>query len=104
MGDGKCGWRALAVGYFETLINLHDATKIQQETARFQAINVSGEDTTRDMLEMFSESWLELLDQLKNAVNDGTPDDSVVAAKFNDEEHADALIFYLKVCGYDLKG
>ena len=98
MGDGKCGWRALAVGYFETLLDLRDATKIQQEIARFKMLNVSCDDDTNSSLDEFSEEWFKLLEQLQNAALSGIVDGNTVAAKFNEPMDSENLIFYLKVC------
>lgn len=92
-----CGWRAIALGYFETLFNQRSVSKVQQEISRLNALNavILSHQQNADLFDMFIEPVFELLDKIINSINAGVPDANFVVENVN--ESSDALVFYLKV-------
>ncbi|KAL2000278.1 hypothetical protein VTN02DRAFT_3325 [Thermoascus thermophilus] len=98
-GDGNCGWRAVAFGYFETLFTLRDAVKIQRELNRIKSLNrlLDQVGQQEHLYEIFVEATEELLVQLSEAVQKGVQDDSFLLKAFNSEYNANAIITHFRL-------
>ncbi|KAL8743374.1 MAG: hypothetical protein Q9190_004254 [Brigantiaea leucoxantha] len=97
-GDGNCGWRALAFGYFEALLRLGDSSKIAREVVRLKSLNnllnTTGLDP--DLYIDFVEVTLELLEQ--TATSFPCQDDgAALLNSFNDEGLTGAIITHFRL-------
>jgi ubiquitin thioesterase protein OTUB1 len=101
-GDGSCGWRAVAFGYFETLIRLGDKAKIEREEIRVRSMeNVLREnipDYNHDLYEDFLDLCLSTFTDILHTEN---PDAALFAA-FNDNNTSMSIIASFKsyTCGW----
>jgi ubiquitin thioesterase protein OTUB1 len=101
-GDGSCGWRAVAFGYFETLIRLGDKSKIEREEIRVRSMeNVLREnipDYNHDLYEDFLDLCLSTFTEILQSDN---PDAALFAA-FNDSNTSMSIIASFKsyTCGW----
>lgn len=97
-GDGRCGWRAIAYGYFESLIHLGDSNKFLEEEARLRSLsnvlNEAGFDAL--LYDDFADAMFELLRNVHNSLHAGEAD-TVLHEAFNDEGLQNYIITYLKV-------
>ncbi|KAL2009123.1 hypothetical protein VTN00DRAFT_7317 [Thermoascus crustaceus] len=98
-GDGNCGWRAVAFGYFENLFTLRDAVKIQRELSRIKSLNRMLDQVGQQehLYEIFVEATEELLVQLSEVVQKGVQDDSFLLKAFNSEYNANAIITHFRL-------
>lgn len=103
-GDGRCGWRAIAFGYFEALIHLGDSHKFLEEETRLRSLsnvlNSAGFDPL--LYEDFADEAYELLRKVSNALPAGNAD-AVLHEAFNDDTLQNYIITHLKVgfgCNY----
>ncbi|KAK7607439.1 peptidase C65 Otubain-domain-containing protein [Phyllosticta paracitricarpa] len=96
-GDGHCGWRAIAFGYFEVLQRLGDRTKFLEEQSRLRSLaNLLNQvGFQADMYEDFAEETFALLRKLSS--NAHATDDSVLLDAFNDEIVSQSIITHLKL-------
>ncbi|KAI7223935.1 cysteine proteinase [Hortaea werneckii] len=96
-GDGRCGWRAIAYGYFETLIHLGDSNKFFEEEARLRSLsnvlNEAGYDAL--LYEDFADSMFDTLRKVHNALQTGDAE-TILHEDFNDEALQNYIITYLK--------
>ncbi|KAF2838985.1 cysteine proteinase [Patellaria atrata CBS 101060] len=97
-GDGHCGWRAIAFGYFENLARVGDALKFQEEETRLRSmgniLNAVGFD--EELYEDFAGDTYDLLRKIAATI--GTSDDgTVLFSSFNDEPLSLSIITYLKL-------
>ncbi|EGC47908.1 ubiquitin thiolesterase [Histoplasma capsulatum var. duboisii H88] len=98
-GDGNCGWRAVAFGYFETLFNLRDTTKVTQELARLKSFNklLNSAGCQEHLYEMFVDATEELLNQISQEIGKGSFDDTFLFNAFNDEYNSSSLIMHFRL-------
>ncbi|OJD24926.1 hypothetical protein ACJ73_03710 [Blastomyces percursus] len=98
-GDGNCGWRAVAFGYFETLFNLRDTAKLEQELARVKSLNESLDSIgcQKYIYEMFVEVTEDVFGQISGAIAEGSYDDSFLLDAFNDESKSSAIITHFRL-------
>ncbi|KAK5164317.1 uncharacterized protein LTR77_010012 [Saxophila tyrrhenica] len=96
-GDGSCGWRAIAFGYFETLINLGDGNKFLEEEARLRSLmntcTAAGYDPS--LLEDFAEETYTLLRKVANGMQDGTAENALHET-FNDDYVQNFIITHIR--------
>ncbi|KAK5130340.1 hypothetical protein LTR08_002180 [Meristemomyces frigidus] len=97
-GDGRCGWRAIGFGYFETLIHLGDSNKLLEEETRLRSLsnvlNAAGYGSL--IYEDFADEAFDLLRRIANALPTGNAD-LVLHEAFNDEVVQNYIITYLKI-------
>ncbi|KAL8680608.1 MAG: hypothetical protein Q9186_003200 [Xanthomendoza sp. 1 TL-2023] len=97
-GDGNCGWRALAFGYFEALLQYADPTRVLGEVARLTSLNNLLESVgyPRDIYEDFTDETLQLLRDTANALpsHDGG---AALLASFNDAGVCNAIIMHFRL-------
>ena len=89
--------KALAFGYFETLLRLGDAAKIREEAAKFRAFAALMHAVGNpDLYEDFIEGTSELLEQQAATLpnHDGG---AALLAIFNDEQRSSQLTYSFKV-------
>ncbi|KAI7627991.1 cysteine proteinase, partial [Hortaea werneckii] len=96
-GDGRCGWRAIAYGYFETLIHLGDSNKFLEEEARLRSLsnvlNEAGYDAL--LYEDFADAMFDTLRKVHNALQTGDAE-TILHEDFNDEALQNYIITYLR--------
>ncbi|KAF2132169.1 cysteine proteinase [Dothidotthia symphoricarpi CBS 119687] len=99
-GDGHCGWRAIAFTYFEALLRVGDANKLEDEEARLNSMGnlLDHIGYPRDIWMDFAEEAFELLRTLANSLHamDGAAPD-ILLRSFNDLGVSMAIITYFKL-------
>lgn len=97
-GDGNCGWRAVAFGYFENLFSLRDPVQLQRERARFKSLNTLLDQVGLDEITygMFADATDEVFDSILNAIERGERDDSFLVALFNDEYNSNTILCHFR--------
>ncbi|KAL5333055.1 peptidase C65 Otubain-domain-containing protein [Aspergillus crustosus] len=98
-GDGNCGWRAVAFGYFENLFNLRDPTHAHRELLRIKSLStlldqVGVQDT---MYEMFVDMTEEVFESVMDAINRGERHDSFLVEVFDDEYKSNSIITHFRL-------
>ncbi|CAD0084358.1 unnamed protein product [Aureobasidium vineae] len=95
-GDGRCGWRAVAFGYFENLFRVGDRTKFLEEETRLKSlgnvINMAG--YSQFIWEDFADDIYALLRKCMSA--DSSNSEAFLLEYFNNEEIQNQIITYLK--------
>ncbi|MCJ1459299.1 hypothetical protein MMC28_009676 [Mycoblastus sanguinarius] len=94
-GDGNCGWRALAFGYFEALLRQGDSSKILAEAARLKSFNtlLDSMGWNEEFYEDFVHETLELLKKTATSIDDGT----LILDRFNDQAKCSAITYHFKL-------
>ncbi|KAI4264453.1 MAG: hypothetical protein L6R42_000445 [Xanthoria sp. 1 TBL-2021] len=97
-GDGNCGWRALAFGYFEALLQTADPSRVLGEVARLTSLNnvLDSVGYPRDIYEDFTDETLQLLRGTAASlpVHD---DGAALLASFNDSGICNAIIMHFRL-------
>ncbi|KAK4199798.1 putative ubiquitin thioesterase [Triangularia verruculosa] len=99
-GDGNCGWRAIAFGYFETLVKGGDKGQVEAEKLRLEGLNsfieVQGGHSPY-VYSDFVEETLLLLDRVAALI--GNPEQAMreVYSTFNDSELANAIMYHFRL-------
>ncbi|KAK3070278.1 hypothetical protein LTR53_010725 [Teratosphaeriaceae sp. CCFEE 6253] len=98
-GDGKCGWRAIGFGYFESLIHLGDTNKFLEEETRLRSLsNVLNAAGFQPFLyDDFADEAFDLLRKVASVMHAGSAHDVLYEA-FNDDMMQNYIITYFKVC------
>ncbi|WEW57561.1 ubiquitin thioesterase [Emydomyces testavorans] len=98
-GDGNCGWRAVAFGYFENLLHLRDINKVAQESARIKSFNslMNSVGHQEDLYEMFVDASLDLLEEISKAIEEGNSDDTFLLNAFNVEYNSTSIIQHFRL-------
>ncbi|KAL4884716.1 peptidase C65 Otubain-domain-containing protein [Aspergillus karnatakaensis] len=98
-GDGNCGWRAIAFGYFENIFNLRDPAHAQREMLRIKSLNTLLDQTGQQeaMYEMFVDATMEAFESVLNAINRGERHDSFLVDLFNDGYNSTAIITHFRL-------
>ncbi|CAK3776283.1 Hypothetical predicted protein [Lecanosticta acicola] len=96
-GDGKCGWRAVGFGYFESLIRHGDSNTFAIEEARLRSLGnvIQSAGVDPILIEDFAEETFNLLRELSNALATGDADD-ILVERFNDDMLQNYLITHLR--------
>ncbi|PIA98140.1 Ubiquitin thioesterase otubain-like [Cercospora beticola] len=97
-GDGKCGWRAVAFGYYEALIHHGDLNRFGMEEARLKSIaplmTQAGFNPT--VIDDFADEAFDLLRELANAMAEGLDAGGLLVDKFNDDVVQNYIITYMR--------
>ncbi|KAM5496507.1 putative ubiquitinyl hydrolase 1 [Microsporum canis] len=98
-GDGNCGWRAVAFGYFENLFALQDEAKVVQELARIKSFNrmFDAVGQQEHLYEIFVDATEELLNHMIEHIAGDNPDDMFILETFNDEWNSNAIITHFRL-------
>ncbi|KAL4942217.1 hypothetical protein BDV06DRAFT_235557 [Aspergillus oleicola] len=98
-GDGSCGWRAVAFGYFENLFNLRDPLRVHRELLRIKSLNALldqvGQDET--MYEFFVDATEKVFLSIVRAIEQGDRDDSFLVDLFNQEYDSSAVLTHFRL-------
>ena len=91
---------AAVFGYLEQLLQQRDPAKISQEIARLTAFSASFNAVgfEPDVVEMFVESAMELLEKMRQALLRQDVDEAVLFQTMNNEEESNSILYYFKVC------
>ncbi|KAI9370733.1 peptidase C65 Otubain-domain-containing protein [Aspergillus egyptiacus] len=98
-GDGNCGWRAVAFGFFEILFNLRDAQRVQSELVRIKSLNTLLDQVGQEeyLYDGFVEATTEVFAKILAAIEQGVRDDSFLVDLFNDEYGSNAIITHFRL-------
>ncbi|KAL4783045.1 peptidase C65 Otubain-domain-containing protein [Aspergillus varians] len=98
-GDGNCGWRAIAFGYFENLFNLRDPIQAHRELVRIKSLSTLLDQVGQDenLYEIFVDATEEVFGSISNAIERGDRDDSFLVELFNDEYNSNAIITHFRL-------
>src|SRR5438309_1782806 len=91
---------AAVFGYLEQLLQQGDPAKISQEIARLTTFSTSFSAVgfESDVVEMFMESAMELLEKMRQALLQRDVDGAVLFQTMNSEEESNSILYYFKVC------
>ncbi|PLB39250.1 OTU family ubiquitin thioesterase [Aspergillus candidus] len=97
-GDGNCGWRAIAFGYFESLFNLRNPLQVHQEHERIKSLNVLLQQVGQEehIYGIFVEATEEIFTQISEAIQRGVRDDQFLVDAFNDEYNSSAILCHFR--------
>ncbi|KAL9640183.1 MAG: hypothetical protein Q9204_000811 [Flavoplaca sp. TL-2023a] len=97
-GDGNCGWRALAFGYFEALLQTADPSRVLGEVARLTSLNnvLDSVGYASDIYEDFTDVTLDLLRETA-ATLPGHDDGAALLASFNEPSVCNAIIMHFRL-------
>ncbi|KAL8975387.1 MAG: hypothetical protein Q9197_000368 [Variospora fuerteventurae] len=97
-GDGNCGWRALAFGYFEALVHSADPQAPLAQVARLTSLNnlLDSVGYQRDIYEDFSHETIQLLRQIASTTPDHH-DGAALLSSFNDPDVCNGIIMHFRL-------
>ncbi|KAJ5124209.1 Ovarian tumor otubain [Penicillium bovifimosum] len=98
-GDGNCGWRAVAFGYFETLFALRDTIRIEAEIQRMKSLTALLEQVglSDSIYEIFVDTTEDVLNQTHAAILGGAQDESFLVETFNEGYTSEAIITHFRL-------
>ncbi|KAK2834864.1 hypothetical protein FQN49_006838 [Arthroderma sp. PD_2] len=98
-GDGNCGWRAVAFGYFENLFALRDQEKVSQELSRIKSFNelFDAVGQQEHLYEIFVDATEELLNSIAEQIGNNNEDGIFILNAFNDEYNSNAIITHFRL-------
>ncbi|KGO40239.1 Ovarian tumor, otubain [Penicillium expansum] len=98
-GDGNCGWRAVAFGYFETLFALRDTLRIETEIRRMKSLTTLLEwvGLSDSIYEIFVDATEDVLNRTHAAIQNGAQDESFLVEAFNEVYCSDAIITHFRI-------
>ncbi|KAJ6133335.1 Ovarian tumor otubain [Penicillium samsonianum] len=98
-GDGNCGWRAVAFGYFETLFALRDTLRIEAEIRRMKSLTTLLERVglSDSIYEIFVDATEDVLNRTHAAIQSGAQDESFLVEAFNEGYCSDAIITHFRI-------
>ncbi|RAL10605.1 OTU family ubiquitin thioesterase [Aspergillus homomorphus CBS 101889] len=98
-GDGNCGWRAVAFGYFENLLKLQNLVLVHDELTRIKSLNVLLDRTGQEehLYEIFVDATEVVFNQIIEAIQNGIIDDTFLVDAFNEEYNASAIITHFRL-------
>lgn len=98
-GDGNCGWRAVAFGYFETLFALRDTLRIEAEIQRMKSLTTLLERVglSDSIYEIFVDATEDVLNRTQAAIQNGAQDESFLVEAFNEGYCSDAIITHFRI-------
>ncbi|KAL4863772.1 hypothetical protein BDV12DRAFT_22034 [Aspergillus spectabilis] len=98
-GDGNCGWRAVAFGYFENIFNLRDPSHAHRELHRIKSLNTLLDQVGQQdyMYEMFVDETEKVFESVLNAINQGERHDSFLVAIFDDDYRSNSIITHFRL-------
>jgi hypothetical protein len=91
---------AAIFGYLEQLLQHGDPAKIASEIARLKAFNTSfpAVGFNSDMVELFMEPAMELLDKMHEALLRQDRNDTLLLQTMNSDDESNSILYYFKVC------
>ncbi|KAJ5549016.1 hypothetical protein N7513_006250 [Penicillium frequentans] len=98
-GDGNCGWRAVAFGYFETLFNLRDTLRVQRERERIKSLSTLLDQVGQqeELYEIFVDATEEVFAQTLAAIQNVEQDETFLVNAFNDDYGSSAVITHFRL-------
>ncbi|GLI76831.1 hypothetical protein PoHVEF18_005109 [Penicillium ochrochloron] len=98
-GDGNCGWRAVAFGYFETLFSLRDILRVEQELARIKSLTYTLDRVgyAEHLYEMFIDATEEVFVQTSEAIRNGDQDETFLVNAFNNEYQSNSILMHFRL-------
>ncbi|OTB07398.1 hypothetical protein M426DRAFT_250766 [Hypoxylon sp. CI-4A] len=99
-GDGNCGWRAIAFGYFETLVRCGDINQVQGELARLSGLNSYIENVGGHSAWLFEDmvsETFELFNGIITAMSSGQDAMPFVMEKFNTLESSQSIVYHQRL-------
>lgn len=98
-GDGNCGWRAVAFGYFESLFNLRDTLQVHRELLRIKSLSSLLDQVGQQehLYEIFVEATEQVFTQVSEAIQNGVHDESFLVEAFNIDYNSSAVITHFRV-------
>ncbi|KAJ5555092.1 hypothetical protein N7535_007537 [Penicillium sp. DV-2018c] len=98
-GDGNCGWRAVAFGYFETLFALRDTIRIEAEIQRMRSLTALLDQVglSDSIYEIFVDATEDVLKQTHAAILSGAQDETFLVETFNEGYTSEAIITHFRV-------
>ncbi|KAJ5930433.1 hypothetical protein N7466_005926 [Penicillium verhagenii] len=98
-GDGNCGWRAVAFGYFETLFNLRDIMRVQRELARIKSLSTLLDQVGQqeELYEIFVDATEDIFAQTVAAIQNGEHDETFLVNAFNADYSSSAVITHFRL-------
>ncbi|KAJ9248341.1 hypothetical protein DTO212C5_149 [Paecilomyces variotii] len=102
-GDGNCGWRAVAFGYFENLFALRDTVRVEQELLRIKSLSrlLDQVGQSEHLYEIFVDATESLLTNLISEIHKGIQsnsfDESFLLEAFNNEYESSAIITHFRL-------
>ncbi|EAW09265.1 OTU family ubiquitin thioesterase [Aspergillus clavatus NRRL 1] len=98
-GDGNCGWRAVAFGYFECLFNLRDTLQVHRELLRIKSLSSLLDQVGQQehLYEIFVEATEQVFTQVSEAIQNGARDESFLVDAFNIEYNSSAIITHFRL-------
>ncbi|KAK6522095.1 hypothetical protein TWF281_002662 [Arthrobotrys megalospora] len=99
-GDGNCGWRALAFGYFELLLRTGDPKVIEKEHDRITSLCslLDSVGMSEYLYEDFVDETKVLLKTISQSPAIDNPyDDKIIVEAFNKDDVSNAIITHLKL-------
>ncbi|KAJ5153276.1 uncharacterized protein N7482_009754 [Penicillium canariense] len=98
-GDGNCGWRAVAFGYFETLFALRDPLRVQRELARIKSLTYTLDRVgyADHLYEIFIDATEEIFAQTAAAIQNGDQDELFLVNAFNNEYKSNSVIMHFRL-------
>ncbi|KAH3375321.1 hypothetical protein KXV52_008553 [Aspergillus fumigatus] len=97
-GDGNCGWRAVAFGYFESLFNLRDTLQVHRELLRIKSLSSLLDQVGQQehLYEIFVEATEQVFTQVSEAIQNGVHDESFLVEAFNIDYNSSAVITHFR--------
>ena len=91
---------AAVFGYFEQLLQSGDPHKVAHEMLRLKEFNSSFHVVgfELDMVEMFVDSAMELLEKIREALLQQNMDETLLLQTMNDPDESNSIVYYFKVC------
>ncbi|KAI1803461.1 cysteine proteinase [Daldinia bambusicola] len=99
-GDGNCGWRAIAFGYFETLVRCGDINQVQGELARLTSLNEFIETVGGHSAWLFEDmvsATFDLLNDIIAAMSNGQDGMLVVMDRFNNLDTSQSIVYHQRL-------
>jgi uncharacterized protein YqgV (UPF0045/DUF77 family) len=91
---------AAVFGYFEQLLQSGDPLKVAHEMLRLKefasSFHVVGFEL--DMVEMFMDSAMQLLEKMREALLQQNMDETFLLQIMNDPDESNSIVYYFKVC------
>ncbi|KAE8354235.1 ubiquitin thiolesterase [Aspergillus coremiiformis] len=98
-GDGNCGWRAVAFGYFENLFNMRDTLRVHRELTRIKSLNMLLNQVGHEehLYEIFVDATEIIFSQIIDAIQGGVRDELFLVDAFNNEYNSNGIITHFRL-------
>ncbi|KAK1758692.1 putative ubiquitin thioesterase [Echria macrotheca] len=99
-GDGNCGWRAIAFGYFETLLSLGNKAELDAERQRIESLNAFIQTAGGHpdyVYQPMADETIELFDRLSAVFSSPEAAMTELLDSFNNAEIAGAIIYHFRL-------